>query len=590
MTYDSEPIARAVEDINTQYLLPAIQREFVWSRNQIVRLFDSLLRDYPIGSFLFWHIPQEDKDNYVKYEFIKKYITDDRYIETTAQTRNSITDADGLGDVTLVLDGQQRLSSLFIGLRGTYTDKQKYKYYSNPDAWRQRRLYLNLLLGDSETAGESRPLHYEFRFRDDDARTTITEQKYWFRAGQILDVDDDKELDRLAQSLINDHGGELDDEDRFAIRHNIQQLYRAVHKEEYINYYEEDTQDLDRVLEIFIRTNEGGTQLSKSDLLLSLATATWDKQNAREEITTFVDTLNKQLDKSNDFNKDFVLKACLVLSDLPVRYRISSFTKENVTTIEERWDDIKSAIKRAVELINRFGINKDNLTSQNAVIPISYYFMENPGITLRGDSKFQVRTRRAIQRWFLTSLLNRTFSGTSDNVLRGIREVLTEAEDETFPLTAVNDELRSRGQLVGFNDETAENVLEYEKGGKRTFLALSLLYEPRDWGTLEYHQDHIFPSAKLSRDTLEERGFPEDRIDTFVNRKDKLANLQLLTAEENEAKQDQEFESWIQTRDDDFYDKHLIPRKSYYHQLENFDEFFEERQRLITDRLTELLT
>lgn len=83
--------------------------------------------------------------------------------------------------------------------------------------------------------------------------------------------------------------------------------------------------------------------------------------------------------------------------------------------------------------------------------------------------------------------------------------MLGKVEDDTFPLTAINEELRSHGQLVGFNDETAE---------------------------------------------------------------------------ENEAKQDQEFESWIQTRDDDFYEnlvEHLIPRKSYYHQLENFDEFFEER-------------
>lgn len=590
MSYNSQPIAGVVDDINEEYLLPAIQREFVWDRDQIIRLFDSLLQDYPIGSFLFWHIPKDDKDQYVKYEFIKDYITDDRYIETNAQTRNSTTDADGLGDVTLVLDGQQRLSSLFIGLQGTYTDKEKYKHYDNPDAWRKRRLYLNLLSDPEDTTEGRLRLQYEFDFLASHSETINSSDNYWFRAGRILDITEDRELDQLIRRLKEEYPDSLSGDEEFIIQHNVSQLYRAVHEKPFINYFNEDTQNLDRVLEIFIRTNEGGTQLTKSDLLLSLATANWDRKNAREEITNFVDTLNKQLDNRNNFNKDFVLKASLVLTNLPVRYRVESFNENNVTTIEDEWESIKSAVERAVKLINRFGVNEDNLTSRNAVIPIAYYFKQNPAITLEGNSRPDARTRRRIQRWFLTALLNGTFSGNSDRVLRAIRELLREEEDElTFPLEAINAELRSQGRLVGFSEETIENVLLYEKGGSRTFLALTLMYEPRNWGTLVYHQDHIFPRSKLESESLEEQGFSEEEISKFKPYRDRLANLQLLTETENTAKQDKSFKDWIRSRDDAFYDEHLIPKNRELFSLENFDRFAERREELIKNKLIDIL-
>jgi uncharacterized protein with ParB-like and HNH nuclease domain len=67
-------IKDAVEGIySRQFLLPAIQREFVWSADQIEVLFDSLMRDYPIGSFLFWYVPKQNTRDYEYYEFIRNY-------------------------------------------------------------------------------------------------------------------------------------------------------------------------------------------------------------------------------------------------------------------------------------------------------------------------------------------------------------------------------------------------------------------------------------------------------------------------------------------------------------------------------------
>jgi uncharacterized protein with ParB-like and HNH nuclease domain len=70
MAYRSDTIATVVNRVNRQYFLPAIQREFVWHPDQIVELFDSVMRGYPIGSFLFWDLLPENRDKWEIYRFI----------------------------------------------------------------------------------------------------------------------------------------------------------------------------------------------------------------------------------------------------------------------------------------------------------------------------------------------------------------------------------------------------------------------------------------------------------------------------------------------------------------------------------------
>src|SRR5262245_15519132 len=120
-----------------QYFLPAIQREFVWSPDQIAQLFDSILRNYPIGSFLFWELKPENREKWEIY----------RFIENGRQhgSRNELANTAGIPQVALVLDGQQRLTSLLIGLKGHYTTKKPYLRYDDPKAWVKQSLYINLL-------------------------------------------------------------------------------------------------------------------------------------------------------------------------------------------------------------------------------------------------------------------------------------------------------------------------------------------------------------------------------------------------------------------------------------------------------------
>jgi uncharacterized protein with ParB-like and HNH nuclease domain len=104
-------------------------------------------------------------------------------------------------------------------------------------------------------------------------------------------------------------------------------LHSVIHTTPIISYYLEQSKELDKVLNIFIRVNSGGTTLSYSDLLLSFATAQWDQKDAREEINNFVDEIN-EIGRGFNVNKDFVLKACLVLSDFSdISFKVDNFNR-----------------------------------------------------------------------------------------------------------------------------------------------------------------------------------------------------------------------------------------------------------------------
>ena len=127
-------IKEAVEKIHKKkFLLPAIQREFVWSTDQIERLFDSLMRDYPISSFLFWEVEKKAVENYQFYEFVKDFHERDN-------RHNPKAEVDTESDLVAVLDGQQRLTSLYQAFFGV----GEHRYY----------LKLNVLMegGDFEEA------------------------------------------------------------------------------------------------------------------------------------------------------------------------------------------------------------------------------------------------------------------------------------------------------------------------------------------------------------------------------------------------------------------------------------------------------
>ena len=301
MAYQNLAIRDTIEKINRSYFLPAIQRPFVWEIDQITALFDSIMKGYPISSFLYWSVKQENWNNWEIYKFIENF--------KHGSTHNEFAQPSG-GELFLVLDGQQRLTSLLIGLRGTYTIKQKYKRKGNPLAYPTHKLYFNLLKdGNSTIEDEESSSTYDFRFFD--SYPSNDASHHWFRVGEILDFDSEDEFDSYKENLIDKLSREMTRGDEQLIRRNLDKLYRVIWKDQVISFYTERNQDYDRVLDIFVRANSGGANLSKSDLLLSMITSKWNGKNAREEIYNFVDHLNNGMSRRNNFDKDFVFALLL---------------------------------------------------------------------------------------------------------------------------------------------------------------------------------------------------------------------------------------------------------------------------------------
>lgn len=581
MSYTAVTVAHMVKRLNITYFLPAIQREFVWKQGQVISLFDSVMKGYPISSFLFWQLEYDNRDKWGVYKFIENVRKD--------ITHNELASLDGVREPILVIDGQQRLTSFLIGLKGTYTTKIKWRRKDDPTAWPKQRLYLDLLKDPSIEENDDL-VQPSFGFRFFPKQPENTESTYWFKVGKILDFGNETQFLSYKQDLMEEMASKLNKEQKLLFESNLDLLYSSMWRNQVINYDLETNQDYDRALDVFVRANERGEPLSTSDLLLSIMTSKWQNVNARDEVKDFVDRLNYSFTHYNNLTKDFIMKNCLVLSDLPVTYKVQNYTEKNLSIMESNWARMKDAIERCVKCVNSFGIDENNLTAKNALIPINYFLFLNPGLTLMTGNKVDVKNATAIRRWLTAALLNNVFGGSSDSILASIRSVIKEAKSTSdFPVDLINKKVTESGRRGKFDVDAVDNFLGIEYKSLRSFLAISLLYDDNNWGDKEIHQDHIFPEDMFSYTEMQNKEM-EDQWHQYYELKDRVANLELLTQQENLEKSNKPFDEWIATRDKSFLKRHLIPDDPELWKFENFEAFSDKREELIADRLFTLLT
>lgn len=591
MSYQSKSIKEIVEMIaNNEVFLPAIQRKFVWTHEQISSLFDSIMRGYPIGTFLLWFIKGKKKSEYTFYEFLDEYHERDKYLNKIVSKPIWIKD-----EIIGVLDGQQRLSSMYVTLQGTYAYKRPYARWDSPNAFPKRRFYLNLLKERKEKEGED--FIYEFKFLTDPEAQEINGEKLWFHVPEVLTWGDDPEIDEYYDSLLERQ--DIPQDVRDVVRQNrkeIKKALRILHQrlvlEKLINYFKITEEDLDNILDIFVRVNSGGTVLSKSDLLFSTIVAQWEE--GRKEIETFLEYINERGD-GFWFDNDFIMRSCLVLTDCPVLFKVRNFRKENIKKIKNGWKNVKSAIAKAVDLLVESGFNGDNLTSQNAVIPIAYYFMKN------GSRSPQ--SKRKLRKYLIHALLKRVYGGQGDRVLSGFREALRKKHNGSYVLKQADFDLLQvySAQLPGnrsldITKDDVEEILEYRKG-PYTFMVLSLLYPNLKFGQVKFHQDHIHPASLFTDAKLKGFNFAKEKREKWQNMKDRLPNLQLMEGKENESKNRTPFKDWLYEKDDDgipnvpdiqkFRKDNLIPIVSL--DLKDFETFYKSRKEMLRKEIEKVL-
>ncbi len=587
-------IQEAIDAINHRdYLLPAIQRKFVWSSHQICVLFDSIMRGYPINTFMMWEVKDSSiKNNHKFYDFLKDYCQ--RFNEENSTHKTSASDQ----DFKAIIDGQQRLTSLYIGLCGTYAYKKPRVWWPSArdeEALPRRKLYLDLKKRVSSDENDSL-MKYHFQFLTDkqyQSSLSKTEDHHWFCLHRVLEFPSVNGTNHILDEVVMPFLESVGLSDNEFAQDTLSQLYGVIRTQKIIHYFNESSQEVDDVLDVFIRTNSGGTQLAFSDLLMSFAVAHWDG-DFRKEIDDLIKNIHQSGSMGFYIERDWILKTCLMLIDVDVRFKVKNFKAEQVEKIQTEWQSIKDCIKASFQLVKQFGINEQSLTSKNAVIPICYYlYKENENdYPLYNDinnlSKC-VEQRSKISQWFYTALLKGVFGGQSDTFLTGMRDVLRDNIGKaTFPLESIVNQYKASNKDLRFDDAYIESLLDIQYGEGRCRALLHLLFSEMD-STKVFHIDHLHPRSAFEEKSLDSHEFLQNdkkRYDFFNDQKkwNSIANLHLLDPSLNSSKYNKPLSEWINDPNINLQANDLLVDKNIL-EFDEFQQFYEQRRAKLKQKL-----
>ncbi|GAA7454219.1 DUF262 domain-containing protein [Helicobacter pylori] len=554
-------IKDVVDGLNVRYFLPDIQREYVWLKKadekKIEQLFDSILRGYPIGSFLFWKLQKEDiaksdeqdsdKLNFQLYKFIENY--DERKPHNEKIRIEEIR----RDDLSIVLDGQQRLTSLYIGLKGTRTLKKKNAKINNPNAYEEKRLYLNLKHQPNMDNPED---DYQFEFHA--KKPENDEEHFWFKVGDILELK--SVVNYTREHKLSDEESEL-----------LETLNKAFYDKQLISFFEEKEKNLNKVLNIFIRVDSGGVKLSYSDLLMSILTASFSS-DIREKMNELVDALKEK--GFSNVGQDQVLKTCLLLIGKDTTFELKNFNKKNIKEIEENWEKITESIYNAAKLLENFGY-AGYLGSAYILSSLAYFYFLNPKM----DKNDEEQALKFVRNAQITSY----FSSTTDTKLSAIAHSIKEAR--TFEAFNHNLAKHQTWSLKITNDAIEDMMCSSSHA--LVFPILQILYPNLNYKTTTFHIDHIYPKSKFKK---ENKKLDKD----FYKCENHLYNLQLLEGAENQAKKDKDPEVWLKEEYKNEQDIEEYKKRNYIDptlklEWENIKEFREKREEAIIKKLKEVL-
>jgi hypothetical protein len=524
-----------------ELVLPDLQRDFVWKDDQIRLLLDSILRGYPFGALLLWNT-QHLEVPYRKFaEQYRQGMTFDPRMKPAGKP------------MRMVLDGQQRLQSLYLAVDGTYEGKALYfNITSGPDGVPDPE--------DEEGVGQN----FRFAFWGDN------EPKRPKRFVRVSDIaswgprDSEDEIDRVvADASLSPAEGKV------AAR-NMRLLREYLTKGDLVPVETIDegarnasqARTIDEILEIFVRVNSGGTKLTRSDLMFSLIKTKW--QGARSAF----DDLEKRVDPTGTLgiNKDFIIRGLLTLADRPPTFEVDSIER-HWNEMQRQFEPFSAALEAALDFVQDQDCrirSASLLDPINSLIPVVYYLSRQRSCSVPAGARKSLRT------FLYFMLLNRFV--TSDARIRWLRDVLKAYPGEQLPLDQLLAVLPAR-QRSG-QTQTTRELLQWN-----VRLALNIVQPGVARDTLSWQAkaevDHVFPQAVY-------RPKFGDLVDDIGNYAylGKLQNIRKSKVEPSEY--------FAQTSDADLMAQYLIEDRSLL-EPSRFEEFVAKRRDLIVREAREFL-
>jgi hypothetical protein len=524
-------ISTILDHIDSGHMaLPEFQRGYVWNRDQVRGLFDSLYRRHPVGGLLVW----------------------------ATESKGAVHRGEGTlaaGVVKLLLDGQQRMTSLYGVVRGRAP-----KFFDgNLQAFTGLRFHLQ-----NETFAFYQPL----KMQDDPLWIDVTELLKGGTAGLGLFVSRLSTIPEHAMKL-GEHVGRLS------------QLLGITDVDLHVEEVTGTDKTLDVVVDIFNRVNSGGTKLSKGDLALAKICADWPE--ARDEMKT---QLKGWARAGFHFNLDWLLRSVNTVLTGEARFQYLH---------EKSAEEVQDALKRATRHIDtclnliggRLGLDHDQVFFGRFAVPVMVRYLDQ-----RGNGMISEGERDKLLFWFAQAGMWGRFSGSTES---SIDQDLEAIEGGDGKLDRLLEQLRlwHGGLRVEPGHFTGWSL------GARFYPVLYLLTrmgESRDWGTgvplkanllgsmsrLEVH--HIFPKAQLYK-----RQFKRPEVNA-------LANFCFLTKDTNLTIRDRLPEDYfpeIERNHPGALALQWIPMNPALWKIENYREFLEARKVLlaaeVNRRMEELL-
>jgi hypothetical protein len=481
---------------NDEIVLPAMQRPFVWKDDRIYRLVDSLLRGFPVGAVMLW-----------KTATLQRYRRILRDIDTdNAQVFSYITSNNE--SKYLVLDGQQRLTSLFVAFKGTYN---------------HRRLFIDVLSGDS-TDKDPGDEYYDCQFLTDleaNSLNTANNGKRFYMPIQDLIKINPVHAAQIAHKKAQELGLNPQETERIISTYLRCATILGSTKSLQVIVVDDDPSQvtpLEEILEVFVRVNSGGLVLYKSDLLMSLLDLKWN------DIQPQIQTLVKQVNQNRPFGftRDDVLKSLLLSVQSETRFDNLVKNRKQVEKLAEIMPSKMPAVKTAWDRLGLILVDDCKIYSErffrgghNALLPFVLYLSKVQNLTNENKKRIVIG--------IYMSIMSGIFSGAEARMGAFARNTVMSSDD--FPL-------KNLARLVKrqYGIDTLDKLLR-----RHLDLTLNIAHGgiTIDNNPDELQRDHIFPKSKL-----EAANYPYETVNHY-------GNFHFLRANDNGNKSDKPPHEWF---------------------------------------------
>lgn len=553
---------QALENIrNSHFVIPAFQRQFEWEISRIEKLWDSILLDYPFSTFLFWHIDDSNTtcDTYFM-SFLSSVTFNSRNQARGENNNYSLSSIDTRINDTAIIDGQQRLTALYVSLYGDLYIRKKNARKKDKGGIVAKlfvELNNNKLTVDEEEYNSKK---YDIKFNTKLGMLSPT----LFEIKKLMDsnIRDEKYRNELFESYVS----KVPENSKDYARSILNKLYSKIYEEKLIHYTEIIGMNQDDALEMFVRFNSGGKALKKSDITMSILEAYWPQ--AKNEFGKIL------VGDYSGFDTDFIIRTALMLYGDVIKPTIN---KNLANQLHANWNNFKDALKKLSELLKKEKINISRFNNGwNVLLPIIYVIYYNPKEYLNRINELRAYLIRAIFFGYFSA-------GTTAKLQQMKNDINIFNGFITFDLLNQRPELAiTQGKL--------DDLLMVEKGSR--IAGEILYYLSKDWisSNLKYEQDHLHPEERFNENRPLNVTFEDwSRWKTLRN---KLPNLQLLEGKDNAEKSDLPLEDYVSMMTDQqkiIFKEHALILENISLNIDSFGNFYEERSKLLIEKIKSLM-